>query len=274
MLQKTELPGAPAGFHYTPRGTKASRLAARLGSRTFDYPALRDAQSIESIVRSRDGHLFQGFNANPLRGRIMQSLARATGCSVFVETGSGKAATTLAAHSFLKLPVWSCEKSLANYLLCRCLVAGLSGVEIHHSDSPQFLRKSIERLARNASHVPFFFLDAHGGFDGTGATGDSCPLLDEIEIVHTAPRFLAVIDDVQLPGFPGGTYGDTFLDLKFMTPTLLAQGTKSCWIPNYSTVTDIGWPSGYCVFGHGIDLESILGAPEFPLNLLQKRMLE
>lgn len=263
----------PEGFTYTPRGNKASRIAARIGSRTFEYPALRDAQSIESVVRSRDAFLFQGFNNNPLRGRIMQSLAQAAGCTVFVETGCGKGATTLCVHSFLRLPVWSCEKYLVNYLICRCLTAGLKDVEIHHADSLDFLRESVQRLGNDPAQVPFFFLDAHGGHDGTGLSGDSLPVLEEINIIQAAPRFLAVIDDVHLPGFSGGIYGKALLDLQFMTPTLLAHGTKTCWVPGYGTTTDIGWPSGYCIFGRGIDLEAVLASPAFPLNLLQKHDL-
>lgn len=270
MFPTQEVVGLPSGFSYTPRGTKASRILARIGSRKFRFPALSEAQSVESIVQSRDGFLFQGFNGNPLRGRIIQNLIRSAGCTVFVETGSGKAATTLCVHSFLRLPVWSCEKNLLNYLICRCLTTGLDNVEIHHSDSPEFLIQSVDLLSKDPAHVPFFYLDAHGGFDGTGETGESCPVLAELEIIYRAPRFLAVIDDLYLPNFSGGAYGSTWLDLRLLAPTLLAQGTDHCWIPGYPPDTDIGWPSGYCVFWKGLDLGPELAAPTFPLNLLRK----
>lgn len=273
MVQARATSPLPAGFEYKPRGNKASRILARIQSRTFEYPAVDSANSIESAVRSRDAFLFHGFNRNPLRGKIMQSLARAASCTVFVETGCGKGATALCVHSFLKLPVWSCENSLFNYLICKCLAAGLSGMDIQHSDSRDFLQKSARRLIADPKQVPFFFLDAHGGVDGTGITGDSLPILEEIEIIHTTPRFLAVIDDVQLPGFPGGAYGDVILDLKYMAPTLLRQGTRSCWVPNYQTDTDIGWPSGYCIFSRGLDLDAVISSSSFPLNLLEKRDL-
>jgi hypothetical protein len=260
----------PEGFEYKLRGNKVSRILARIQSRKLEYPAVDAANSVEAATNSRDAYLFHGFNRNPLRGKIMQSLARTAGCTVFVETGCGKGATALCVHSFVKLPVWSCENSLMNYMICKCLAAGLNGMDIQHSDSRDFLLRSNQRLAANPKEVPFFFLDAHGGVDGTGITGDSLPILEEIEIIHKNPRFVAVIDDVQLPGFPGGKYGDVVLDMKHMTPTLLRQGTRSCWVPNYGTTTDIGWPSGYCIFSRGVGLDQKISSSAFPLNLLRK----
>jgi hypothetical protein len=257
---------------YKPRGTKPSRIAARFRSRTFGYPELRNADSIDRVVNSQDAIAFQGFNANPLRGKIMKGLAQAAGCTVFVETGSGKAATTLAAHSFVDLPVWSCEKSRINYLICRCLTAGLRNVELKHADSLKFLRSSVERLAEQPGQRPFFFLDAHGGIDGTGKTGESCPLVEELEIVLRLPQFVAAIDDVRLEGFVGGTYGKTVIDLPMIAPTLARHGIQEVLLPGYRAGIDIGWPSGYCVFSRGTDLTGNI-LSQFPLNLLVPRRI-
>lgn len=257
-------------FSYSPRGNKLSRIASRIGSRTAHYDEISQASSIDSIVRSSQGKNFQGFNANPVRGRIMQAIATATGATVFVETGSGKAATTLSAHGLMRLPVWSCEQNFVNYLICRCLSAGIKEIDIRKGQSREFLREVVDRLKRESSELPFFFLDAHGGHDGTGETGDSCPLLTEIATVCALPRFVAVIDDVALPGFEGGTYGKIQLDLPFLRPALMANSITDCWIPAYQASSDLGWPSGYCIFSRGIEFELAANAQEFPFNLLKR----
>lgn len=260
-------------FSYTPRGTKLSRLAARIASRWSDYPELRQALSVEAAVQSNDGFRFQGFNANPLRGRIVQALAQALECTDFVETGCFRAATALSAHSFLKLPVWSCEKNLGSYLLSRLLTAGLSGMSIYHGESVDFLRERVTQFSANPTATPLFFLDAHGGSDGTGRTGDSCPLLEELETVLALPRLAVVVDDVALPGFIGGVYGEQSIDLQMLAPVLLKHGISSWRVPVYEASQDLGWPSGYCVFWRGIQADSAEFSRQFPLTLLGEQSL-
>src|SRR5258708_20978082 len=117
--KKNQFSDASSEAPYTPRGTKTSRILARLRSRKFAYPGLEGAVSMDMAVQSRDSSVFQGFNANPLRGLIMRALASAGGCTVFVETGCVKTATVLCAHSFLKIPVLHCELKLMQYLIFR-----------------------------------------------------------------------------------------------------------------------------------------------------------
>lgn len=257
-------------FDYTPRGSRISRLLFRIASRWSDYPDLAKSSSLEAALDSYDGFKFQGFNANPLRGRIVQALTQTFNCNMFIETGCFRAATTLAAHSFLKLPVRTCEKHLPSYLISRVLTFGLSDVEVQHADSVQFLRNSLATIVQDPTQLPFFFLDAHGGHDGTGRTGNSLPLKSELEVILTLPRLVVVIDDVELPGFLGGIYGDKKIDLAMVSPTLLNHGIDSCWVPAYQASQDLGWPSGYCIFCRGVDVDFANDFNTFPLRLLKE----
>ncbi|MFB3815007.1 MAG: hypothetical protein ACE14L_12940 [Terriglobales bacterium] len=255
-----------------PRGTKLSRVLARWASRSCTYEEVRVGQSIQAVNNSQAGFRFQGFNGNPLRGRIVLALCEIAACSVFVETGSGKGATTLCAHSFLRLPVWSCELNRINYHLCRLLTWGLKNVRVIHASSPEFLRDCVGHI-EHGNDIPFFFLDAHGGFDGTGMTGSSCPLLEELRIVFQLPEFVVMIDDVAVDGFLAGSYGATIIDMDLLRPMLREHDIQSCWLPNYPAAVEIGWPSGYCIFWRSAKLDQKFESPQFPLNLLRKVQL-
>jgi hypothetical protein len=208
-----------------------------------------------------------GFNGNGLRAKVVQGLAHAFGVTDFVETGTYHAATAICARRLLSIPLWTCELSLSNYMLSKCLTLGIKGVKVYHSYSPTFLRWLVRKGLDGRTKRPLFYLDAH-----EGENPDSLPLLEELHAIFELESFVILIDDFQVPfhdGFAFGTYGNTSLNLDLLEDLLLHEGITKCYFPSYPPTAETGYRSGYVILWRCTQIDASYWLDRFPLNLLK-----
>ncbi len=233
---------------------------------------LTSAQSVEAALAWAAGNHLAGFNTSAIRFRIIDALVQSFGISEFIETGTYHGATAICAHNCFGIPVYSCEASLSNYLVAKCVTCGLPGVRISHAHSEQWLPDQVERIRQNQLTRPLFYLDAHAGIDPT-----SCPILDELSLIFRLPNFLIIIDDFSVPntGFIGRSYGATQLAPELIRPLLLSAGIQKMFIPSYSADWESGHArAGFTVLFRPATLESIFEKAQFPVNLLEPLELD
>ena len=208
-----------------------------------------------------------GFNGDVLRAVVVREVFKVAGCTVFLETGTFRAATTLLAARLLGCPVYTSEINQKFWLLAAARCAPYRKVHPRRADSREFLKSMTRELPR--SSVPFIYLDAHWYED--------LPLQAEIDIVFSAwPRFVMLIDDFQVPDKPGfgfDTYGGRPLALdtvKFPFERLSAP--SEVYFPAYAPEEDTGARRGYVLVAGGIGTSIDDSADRFPLNLLEKHV--
>ena len=71
-------------------------------------------------------------------------------------------------------------------------------ISFHLGDTSEVLKDIVPKLSNNT----FFFLDAHYSGGDTGRGDKDCPLIEEIEIIHSSfkPSAIIIIDDFRLFG--------------------------------------------------------------------------
>src|ERR1051325_2696369 len=224
---------------------RVGRLGRRFLSRARSYKELHEITSRrEMLAWSKKGRL-DFLNGSALRAKVVQGLVEKGQCSVFVETGTSHAATAIGVRRFLRIPVWSCEINRKDYLISRCVTAGISDISLFNVDSREFLKQAIPKLKAEGL-IPIIYLDAHEG----ELDRNSLPLADEIRIILELSSFVVVIDDFRVPsadGFRWGTYGGIDVDLALIQDQLKSANITTCYFPNYASSSDTGYASGYCV---------------------------
>jgi hypothetical protein len=231
-----------------------------------DLSPLRRATSIEELRRWAEHEQAGGFgfNGDALRVAVVNEVFKATGCSVFLETGTFRAATTLLAARMLGCPVYTSELNRKYWLLAAARCAPFPRVHPRRADSREFLKAMARELPPSA--VPFIYLDAHWYED--------LPLQAEIDIVFGAwRRFVLLIDDFQVPGKPGfgfDTYAGQPLSLDTVRfPLERLDAPSDIFFPAYASDEETGARRGYVLVAGGLR-DSIESADHFPLNLLEK----
>ncbi len=240
-------------------------------SRREQYEELRAANSLKEILSYRTNHNFMGFNGQIIRATIIRKMANVSKGTVFVETGAAYGASTICAHRYLCLPVYSCEISLKNFIISRIMTLNMKAIKIYRSSSPMFLRRlcNMDLL----SECPIFYLDAHGGAHGK----EYLPLLDEISIIAELDQFVVIIDDCRVPhedNFGYDVYDGIAIDIDFMQRALRGKKINKIYFPNYSADLDTGFCRGYCVFWRSRELDRAHSRGDFSLNLLSSYELK
>lgn len=141
--------------------SRINRFIERLISRSFDYRGLESANTVEESVAWFNKRPVYMFNGNVLRAKVAQGIVDTNRCSLFVETGTYHATTTIGAHRFLHLPVWSCDVDPKNYRLSRLMTLGISGISLINRDSRDFIRDFIEGLKAVPDARPLYFIWTH-----------------------------------------------------------------------------------------------------------------
>jgi hypothetical protein len=237
-----------------------------LGPYFRDLSALGTASSVSELRQWFQGRETAGFgfNGDILRTAIVRAAFEAAGCSVFLETGTFRAATTLLAARLLRCPVYTSELNAKYWLLAVARCAPVASVHPRHADSRDFLAAMARELPR--SIVPFVYLDAHWNQD--------LPLQAEVDIVFsTWPRFVMLIDDFQVPGKPGFAFDSyagrplSLATVRFPFERLAAP--SGLFFPAYAPEEDTGNRRGYVLVAGGLR-ERFTAARRFPLTLLQE----
>ena len=117
----------------------------------------------------------------------------------FFETGTFEGNTSLFFND-LGFNVYTAENNHERVELCRKKFRG-TDIELYEGDSVEYLRQF---LTRDVSDV-FYYLDAH-------ERGDKIPLKQELQLLFTQPKFLAMVHDVSVPNQPQFTHGQDVSD--------------------------------------------------------------
>lgn len=205
-----------------------------------------------------------GFNGDVIRTRIIADLFKAAGCTVFIETGTYRAATTILAKRLLSCPVFSCELVWKSWLFAKIRCIPYGELSIVRADSRSFLRRMGTSLG--PTETPFIYLDAHWYND--------LPLQEELDYVaSTWKQCVVLVDDFKVPGRPGfkfDRYGaDELCIERFAIDPTKSIGCVSIYFPDYDPKLETGARCGYVIFVCGLNdqLSTTLG--RFPLNLLR-----
>ena len=140
-----------------------------------------------------------GFNGQAGRKRIFEALVRELRFEAIVETGTFMGNTAGWMHHVSKLPVRSSEINPRFHLLARKRLEAHRDIRLELGDSVGFLSGLAPSPLKD--RFVFFYLDAHWY--------KSLPLAAELEIIRGAwPRFVAMVDDFEVPGDPGYAFDD------------------------------------------------------------------
>ena len=158
------------------------------------------------------------FNGQCGRQQIVVDLLRTFQFTHVVETGTFYGNTTEFLARETQLPVFTVEANRSAYEVAGLRLRNYPKVQLFFGDSRSFLHGLMSQTVTAAS-FPFFYLDAHWEED--------LPLLEEIEIIlRIYPRFVAMVDDFQVPDDPG--YGfDDYGGTKVLTSEYLEPVIKS-----------------------------------------------
>lgn len=143
-----------------------------------------------------------GFNGQSGRQRLFGDLVDRCGFSFLVETGTYLGNTTGYMAASTGLPVYSCERNPALFMLARFRLREMAQIFLSNMDSRDFL---LELSAKQdlVESAGFFYLDAHWG--------KKVPLNEEISIIASRwKRYVIMIDDFEVPsdsGYGHGSYG-------------------------------------------------------------------
>jgi hypothetical protein len=248
------------------------RAWSRITSRTQDYSGLRKAGTIAEATEWFRSNNPRMLNGNVLRAKVVQLSAEIAKCTVFVETGTSHAATTIGANRFLQIPVWSCENAPWEYRISKAITLGLRNITLYKLDSRAFLRLVTSRL-QHEKQTPMLYLDAH---EGT-LDASSLPLAEELEFVFSLDSFVVIVDDFRVPhddSFVFGTYGETSIELPLIRNLLLRAGILDCYFPSYRSSEETGFVTGFCLFWRSRELDEEMPRRAFPSNLIRRFNLE
>lgn len=147
-----------------------------------------------------------GFHRDTVLQRMVDALVGQVGVTAFVETGTHHADT--AAHMALRhprLPIFTCEIDDRCHAVSAARLRPFGNVRLSKESSERFVARLVS--GGELGGMPMFFLDAHWR--------DYWPLPDEIAAIAGLPRFIALVDDFEVPGHAwfetsrggGGTIG-------------------------------------------------------------------
>lgn len=208
-----------------------------------------------------------GFNGDVLRAAVVRGSFEAANCTVFLETGTFRAATTLLAARLFHCPVYTSELNPRFWALAAARCAPMPRVHPKLADSRAFLRDMARALPTDA--VPFVYLDAHWN--------DDLPLQEEIEIIFSAwQRFVVLIDDFQVPEKPGfgfDTYAGRPLSLDTVAfPFDRLEAASALFFPDYDPADETGSRRGYVLLAGGTRSQVL--SDRFPLSLLREHPMQ
>ena len=184
------------------------------------------------------------FHDDPFLQQFMLEEIQRLGIKSFVETGAFRGDSLSWIADRFDGPCYSCEINSMYYKVARLRTGLKSNVILRNLDSRIFL----EEIAWDVKTPMLLWLDAHWGKDW--------PLVDELRFLQKGDRYLALIDDFQIPGRPEfgfDTYDGQPLNFEFIQ----AEVSKDCLVGT----SDYPAPKnarGVCVIYRGL--------PRPPLN--------
>jgi hypothetical protein len=185
------------------RGARLLRIASA------PYPlaaqTILDARTLEDLRRLTVGKIGLGFNDQILRIAYLCWLFRAAECSVFMETGTYKGVTALAAHRLFETDVLTVEARLSAYASSRVIawIARVRGIHFERGDSARALSRWLSGLPVDSR--PMIYLDAHWFKEN--------PLRRELAATVARGNCVVVIDDCRVErdpdfGFDSQDFGE------------------------------------------------------------------
>ena len=125
---------------------------------------------------------------------IVSELARLSGATTFVETGTFQGATTRWATGVFE-QVHTIELSLDLYDQYHAELEKLPGVHAHQGDSAVVLPQVVSQLDERPT---LFWLDGHWSGGETAGESSECPVMQELECIQQRKQDLILIDDARL----------------------------------------------------------------------------
>jgi len=147
------------------------------------------ARSTSSDLASSTRAVSSGFPA-----RIALALAKLSGATVFVETGTYQGATARWAAEYFA-SVYTIERAEPLFKAHSRALRALDNVEPLLGDSREVLRKIIPGLQGQRAVV---WLDGHWSGGETAGAGEECPLIGELEMMASRAHDVIFIDDARL----------------------------------------------------------------------------
>lgn len=154
---------------------------------------------LQNLVQS---HRLRHYSEQEKR-HYLASWAEATGCQVFVETGTynGKTARFMSSRC---RNCYTIEHSRDLYLEAKALCAGHDNVELFHGDSAEVLPTVLAKISEPA----LFWLDAHYSSGRTAGETGRAPIFAELGAIfaHHITDHAILIDDARefmgMNGYP------------------------------------------------------------------------
>lgn len=207
-----------------------------------------------------------GFHGNKILRTLVGDVIRLAGVTSFVETGTCTGITTeCMALLFPKLPIFSCEIDPQYYAGSVERLRPHGNVKIAMESSEKFITRLIAE--KSLGDMPMFFLDAHWY--------DYWPLVDEVAVISSLPKFAVIVDDFRVPGQGqfetsaggGGTPGvhRTKVDSRPCDMTLVGHLLSSdCEVayPAYGKTEAYGTPNTPHLVGHVLICKGVSGINE------------
>lgn len=138
------------------------------------------------------------LNGQPMRRRLVESILGAVAFDRVVETGTYRGSTAEYLARLTRVPILTVELVDRYFLYATWRLRRFGHVAVVHGESVGFLRSLTASPMRDGT--TFFYLDAHWE--------EHLPLREEIELIATWPRWIALIDDFEVPDDPGYGFDD------------------------------------------------------------------
>jgi len=125
---------------------------------------------------------------------IILDLAKLSGATTFIETGTYRGTTTRGAAGHFE-SVFTMERAEGLYQQHHQDLRALGNVEPFFGDSKNLLREVVSRLGNQPA---VFWLDGHWSGGETAGKNDECPVLSELDTLGHRQGDVILIDDASL----------------------------------------------------------------------------
>lgn len=173
-----------------------------------------------------------------IQTQYLLTLLKEYGIQSVFEAGTFEGDTSLY-FSQLGFKVFTVEKNMERAYRCLHRFRETS-IELHHGDSVDYLAVY---LARHPT-ATFYYIDDH-------ERGETPPIKQELSLLFTQPKFLAMVHDIQVPNQPHFTYGED-ITKEFYTTSI--PDDVMVLFPQYKTTPNPYLKTrtiGYCLVSKG-----------------------
>jgi predicted O-methyltransferase YrrM len=216
----------------------------RLARRYQPLKSFQALRMVDQVTKSGREYYFPPWHGDELLASLVDEAVTKLGVSCFVETGTFVGDTTrYMALRHRGMRILTCEIDPVYAEVARRLLGPRTDVKILEEASVSFLEEIQEEVAQT---LPLVWLDAHWGTE--------LPLRKECSIIAKLPRYVALVDDFQVPGRPFryDSYGDAVISLGLVSDYL----GKSCYVPNYDPLV-LDYSEDYVPVGYGLFFKNV-----------------